>query len=234
MYMPSGLVSCIIPVFNGEKYVAETIESVIKQTYANIEIIVVNDGSIDNTLAELRPFRKQISLYIQPNLGQSAARNTGLKMAQGEYISFLDADDLWDSEKTQLQMDYLTANPSILACFAHVRNFWIPELQSEKEQLEREGLIKFIHPFSLCTFLAKRCVFEQVGDFKTELSYGEDSDLFARLKEANLATAVVPRCLAFRRLHESNITRNKPYFRKQDIFDQARVALLRRQAENSK
>ena len=231
--MSFGLVSCIVPVFNGEKYIAETIESILSQTYPNIEIIVINDGSTDNTLSVLNPFDKHLSLHSQSNLGQSAARNAGLKMAKGDYISFLDADDLWDPEKTQLQVDHLTANPSILACFAHVRNFWIPELQSEKEQLEREGLIKFIHPFSLCTFLAKRCVFEQLGNFKTELSYGEDSDLFTRLKEAQLPIDVIPRCLAFRRLHESNITRDKPYFRKQDIFEQARLALLRSQRENS-
>ena len=95
----SGLVSIIIPVYNSASFLAECLDSIINQTYSNIEIICINDGSTDNSLSIIKKYSqydKRIRFYTQKNGGQSAARNTGLKMAKGEFISFVDSDDIID------------------------------------------------------------------------------------------------------------------------------------------
>ena len=89
------LISVIIPVFNGEDFIQEAIQCVLDQKYPDMEILVIDDGSTDRTRARIDVYSDRVSYIHQPNGGPAAARNTGLKMAQGEIIAFLDADDLW-------------------------------------------------------------------------------------------------------------------------------------------
>jgi glycosyltransferase involved in cell wall biosynthesis len=96
------LVSAIIPVLNGEKYLAKAIESVLDQTYTSIEIIVVNDGSTDNSEEVARGF-KEIQYHLIPHGGPGAARNYGVSQSCGEFLGFLDQDDIWISHKTERQ-----------------------------------------------------------------------------------------------------------------------------------
>ena len=107
--MDQALVSVIIPVFNGEKYIRCAIDSVLEQDYKPIEIIVIDDGSSDATLEILRDLGNEISIYHQPNKGSAAARNLGIRMAKGSYIAFLDADDYWFPGKISAQMEALLA-----------------------------------------------------------------------------------------------------------------------------
>ena len=100
----SSLVSIIIPCYNSEKYVTETIQSALDQTYANCEIIVIDDGSTDGSLEVIKSFGDKIHWETGPNKGGCAARNQGLSLAKGNYIQFLDADDLLESRKIELQM----------------------------------------------------------------------------------------------------------------------------------
>lgn len=107
--MKEGLVSIITPVYNGEKYISETIESVIKQTYLDWEMIVVDDGSKDGSAAIVRRYAEKesrITLLQQPNGGSASARNNGIRYANGQYIALLDSDDLWDPDflKSQLAL----------------------------------------------------------------------------------------------------------------------------------
>ncbi len=107
--MKEGLVSIITPVYNGEKYISETIESVIKQTYLDWEMIVVDDGSKDGSAAIVRLYAEKesrITLLQQPNGGSASARNNGIRYANGQYIALLDSDDLWDPDflKSQLAL----------------------------------------------------------------------------------------------------------------------------------
>lgn len=109
--MESALVSVIIPTFNSEKFIADAIESVQKQTYKNWEIIIVDDASTDETVALINQItlsNSNITLYqLKKNSGTGVARNNALKYAKGRYIAFLDADDLWKPEKLQKQLDFL-------------------------------------------------------------------------------------------------------------------------------
>ena len=109
----SRLVSIIIPCYNAEKYIAETIQSVINQTYKNWELIVVNDGSTDNSPDIIKEFvanDNRIAFIDKPNSGVSDSRNKGLAKAKGAYIAFLDADDVWNFQYLEKQIENLQAN----------------------------------------------------------------------------------------------------------------------------
>lgn len=102
-----SLISVIIPVYNREKYVSEAIESVLKQTYQFLDIIVIDDGSTDKSAEIIKSFGSKIRYFYQENSGISSALNHGLKVAKGEFIAFLDSDDLWTENKLNLQIKVL-------------------------------------------------------------------------------------------------------------------------------
>lgn len=108
------LVSTIIPTYKGAGFILDALESALAQTYPRQEIIVVNDGSPDDTEALLAPYRDKIVYIKQENLGFAIARNVGILRATGEYIAFLDHDDIWHPEKLALQVAYLEQNPDVL------------------------------------------------------------------------------------------------------------------------
>ncbi len=121
------LVSVIVPLYNAEKYIEETMESILNQTYKNIEIVIVDDGSKDQSSSIVKNFKKkypeQIKYILQENQGVSVARNTGIENANGEYISFLDSDDLWHSTKIEKQMESMHKN-NMNACYCGYMNFY--------------------------------------------------------------------------------------------------------------
>mgnify|MGYP000571276628 CR=1 FL=1 len=105
-------ISAIIPLYNQKEFISQAVESLLKQSYKNVEIIVVNDGSTDNPFSELKKYREDILLINQDNKGLSAARNTGIKHAKGDYIQFLDADDFLHPDKLKLQLDFMMMKES--------------------------------------------------------------------------------------------------------------------------
>ena len=120
----NNTVSIITPVYNGEKYIAQTIESVLAQTYPDWEMLIIDDGSRDNSAAIARDYcarDSRISLYSQTNAGSAAARNNGIRRARGRYIALLDADDLWDSTFLASQLNFMKEKGALLVCSAHRR-----------------------------------------------------------------------------------------------------------------
>jgi len=117
------LVSIIIPTYNAEKYILDTVNSALSQTYKNIEIIIIDDGSTDDTLNLINSFRlEKVKIFTQENKGASVARNNGLKHASGKYIQFLDADDLINEVKIESQVKLLISNPEYI-CLCHTVHF---------------------------------------------------------------------------------------------------------------
>src|SRR6266852_6361254 len=112
------LVSVIIPAYNAERFIDETLESVFKQTHDHLELILVDDGSTDGTGAQVRAYGDRVRFIRQVNAGAGAARNRGLEVATGDYIAFLDADDLWRPEKLEVQLEIAARNPEsgLIAC----------------------------------------------------------------------------------------------------------------------
>src|SRR5262249_27723626 len=106
-------VSVIIPAYNTEKFLAETIRNVLDQTYGDYEVIVVDDGSSDGTLGVARSFEPRIKVLAQPNGGPASARNLAIRNSRGDYIAFLDSDDLWMTDKLEEQIAFLGRNPAV-------------------------------------------------------------------------------------------------------------------------
>jgi glycosyltransferase involved in cell wall biosynthesis len=203
-----GLVSCIVPVYNGERFVGECVESILRQSYGPIEVIVVDDGSHDGTLGTLRPFGDRVRIFQQENQGPSVARNRGVEESRGEYVAFLDADDLWVEDKIESQMDRFRARPELDLCSGHIKSFWIPELDHERIRVEDHPYHQERALLSPCTVLVKRRVFELLGGFDPELRNGEDTDWFMRMMKAGVEYETLPRLLVNRRQHSNNLTRH--------------------------
>jgi glycosyltransferase involved in cell wall biosynthesis len=114
--------SIILPVFNGEKFISETIQSILQQSFTNWELIVIDDGSTDKSAGIVKDFCKldnRIKLLQQTNKKQPAARNAGMKIAQGEWIAFIDADDLWLPAKLELQYQFINKNANVDVVFSN-------------------------------------------------------------------------------------------------------------------
>lgn len=203
MIEKDNLVSVIIPVYNGERYLAETIDSALAQTYRPIEVIVVDDGSTDGSADVAKRFVPSVQYCRQPNSGAGAARNQGVELAQGEFFAFLDADDLWVKDKLTRQMAAFEANPDVDIVFAHVKQFYSPELEeSIKKNIRMPAEI--IPGQIPSAIIVKRDAFFQVGLFETKWQVGEGVSWILRAKEQGLHMMMLPEILVMRRLHENN------------------------------
>jgi glycosyltransferase involved in cell wall biosynthesis len=227
------LVSCIVPVFNGERFVAETVESMLAQSYRPIEVIVVNDGSTDGTAAVLERFAERIRVVYQENAGQAAARNHGLQEASGEFIAFLDADDLWLPEKLERQMAHLAAHPDAALCTSMMVNFWEAELAEEAEQMRDTA---HAQPY-LATWqgiLARREVFDRVGALDTGVAFSDVREWLHRAKGMGVLVEHLDQVLVRRRIHANNLSRGRGEHDPALLLRLAERALARRRTADTK
>ncbi|MDJ0570887.1 MAG: glycosyltransferase [Pleurocapsa sp. MO_192.B19] len=209
------LISIVVPVYNGSKYIEAAIKSILNQTYSNYEIIVVDDGSTDDTRDKLKPYEDEICYLYQTNKGSASARNLGIKVAKGELIAFLDADDYWSMpEKLEKQVACFSENPN-LGC---VNTGWRIVNENNKH-------IKTVQPWhkapelNLETWLRRKCVrtsamifrrewLEKVGGFDEELRQSHDVDLILRLSLAGCQTMWLKEGTVCYRQHDENTTKN--------------------------
>jgi hypothetical protein len=194
------LVTVVIPTYNYAHFLIETLESALAQTYSNFEVIVVDDGSTDDTRKRLDPYRDRIRYIYQENQGLSAARNTGIRAARGDLIALLDSDDLWHPRKLEIQVDHMRGHPeSGLFVSDDVARFYgkstgsndiggkpkswavidgsLP-LKASPVSIEE---IVISPPFSSCGVLIRKECFETVGYFDTSLRSCEDRDMWIRI-----------------------------------------------------
>lgn len=198
-------VSVIIPVLNGGKFLAEAIESILTQTVRPFEILVVDDGSTDDTETVAKRFNRDIRYVYQDSSGVAAARNKGLELAQGEIIGFLDADDIWLKNKLEIQLELLQKHPEYEMVIGLLRR--VPFLKT-KEVLEQE-IITGEYVTSLGSLIIKKQVFDKVGKFDEEMTLGEDVDLFLRVLESGTKVWAHEDVVQICRRHTSNITLNE-------------------------
>ena len=202
----SKLVSVIIPVHNSERFLAESIESALGQSYSPIEIILVDDGSTDGSLQIARSY-DNIQILRQDHRGVSSARNTGSAKASGSFLAFLDSDDIWDREKISKQIHYMERHTDVGCVFCRFENFFDPET-SPPSWLNRSSFLKerFKDMMSLCTMLIRKEIFDRVGCFNTDLRSGEDIDWFIRAKDTGIVSKHIDETLVSRRLHDKNLS----------------------------
>jgi glycosyltransferase involved in cell wall biosynthesis len=207
-------ITVVIPAYNAMTYLPETLDSVLNQTFTNFEVLIINDGSTDHIAswaAEI--FDTRVKLISQENRGLPGARNTGITHAQGDYVAFLDADDLWELTKLEKQVDCLDSKPEIGLVYtwtllvdqqgkstgtvtaAHVEgNVWEKLLLGDVVGSGSSAMIR-------------RNCFETVGLFDTELSSIEDCDMWVRIA-AHYPLAVIKEVLVYYRQHPSNMSRD--------------------------
>ena len=201
----SDRVSAIVAVRDAEAYLAEAIESILAQTLATAEVIVVDDGSRDGTAAIAEGFGAPVECLQRPARGLPAALNAGLDRASGELVGFLDGDDVWTPRKLELQVAALGSDPAVDLVFGAVEQFHSPELsEAERRRIGnppglRRGRLRG-------AMLARMSAFERVGGFDERWSVGETVDWQARAAELGLRAEVMPEVVLRRRLHGSHMT----------------------------
>ena len=192
------LVSVVIPVFNGERFLREAVQSVLDQDYSPIEIIIVDDGSTDGTATVAASLPETVRYLHQTNQGPAAARNRGIEHAQGSLVAFADADDLWPAAKLGQQLPYLINDPKIDIVLGRIQQVRLSEAVGEPA-----------FSVNLGSAIIRKSVFERVGLFDETMRYSEDVDWFMRAREKGAAIATIDAVTLLYRQHEENMTRGK-------------------------
>jgi glycosyltransferase involved in cell wall biosynthesis len=229
----AGLVSVIIPTYNSAEYLEQSLQSVFSQTYSFVQVIVVDDGSTDDTRQVLAPYIREgkIQYCFQQNRGPAAARNLGIQQARGEFIGFLDADDLWLPEKLESQVVVLRKNPDIGMVYSDSEWFgeeWDRQCAASRKLREndrrkaeyfcRGDIYKTLlaHNFiPTMAVLVRHSVLKKTGPFLEQIngrrfSYGEDFELWLRVARACKVEFSLQKSVK-RRVHPGQLTSNKRY-----------------------
>ena len=205
-------VSVIIPAYNAGDRVCEAIESAAAQTYSDFEIIVVDDGSTDDTERKVKRFGGRVRYLRQENQGVSAARNFGIRASGGEYVAFLDADDLWNRDKLERQVPALESDARVgLVCSdwtLEVKGTVIPSVLSTRPAVRSGYLFREVvrNAFVLTsTVIVRRRYLEDVGGFDERFPTAEDQDLWLRISYHHLV-AFVPIALTTKRQQDNGLS----------------------------
>lgn len=215
----SPSVSIIVPAYNMESYIAEALRSIQAQTFADYECVIVDDGSEDATPARVESFLddKRFRLMKQPHSGVSAARNTALRVCSGDFIAFMDADDMWLPEMLAARLALFEKSPDAnlaITNFAWMRNGvpGPPRYDLFRRQCAGDPLAQLCSrmPFWICTMMFRRYVLEDIHGFDESLSCAEDYDLTLRAaQQVGLTVRGDNRVLAYRRFRPGSLARNR-------------------------
>mgnify|MGYP003577044890 CR=1 FL=1 len=193
--------SVVIPAYNAARYIAEAIGSVLVQIPGDAEVIVVDDGSSDDTAAVAARFGPAVRVIREAHAGIGATVNRAMREVRGELIASIDADDRWLSGKTKLQLAALDADPSLDAVFGYVRQFLSPDVIDAGRFAITDQPMPGLHRGSM---LIRREAWERVGSLDTELTLGEFIAWYARAVDAGLNMRVLPDVVYERRVHGGN------------------------------
>jgi len=192
-------VSCIIPVHNGAAFISQAIESVLCQHGAELQLLVIDDGSTDGS-GDIAATFPGVTVHSRPRGGVAAARNDGLNLATGEFIAFLDADDLWLPGKLAAQLGTIGDADYAITNVRHVKtgvDGRLPPDNGKADGEEKLGLL-------MQCILSRRTAFDRVGQFDTRTTTRADQDWFLRAEEAGLKRVTVDEVLTIRRIHGGN------------------------------
>lgn len=196
-------VTAAIPVRDGEAYLAEAIESVLAQSRRCDQVVVVDNGSSDRSAEIARGFAPAVEVVQEPRPGIGTARNAALRAARGDFIAFLDADDLWEPEKTALQLAAFETEPRLQLVFGHVRQFVSPDLS----EADAEALRPPAAPqpgLYISAMLARRTAIDAIGPWTEDVRVSDGLAFLLRAKELGLEQAMLSETVTRRRLHGAN------------------------------
>jgi len=214
--MKTPLISVIIPTYNRMQYICETIDSVLEQTYKNIEIIVVDDGSIDNTKDVLSRYGSKISYIYQNNAGPSAARNNGIKQSNGELLAFLDSDDIWLQQKLEKQLELIQQSPDIglVSCGSYdidssgniIGEPFIQRNYKSRELLVKALILRNVVGGGSFPLIRREC-FDKLGLFSEDIIICEDRDMWIRIAKRYEIKFIEEPLIKYR-IHETNLNKD--------------------------
>lgn len=220
----SAAVSVVIPVYNGERYLAQAIESALGQTHTPQQIIVVDDGSGDGSLEAAQTYAGAVECVSLPHAGAAVARNEGVSRATAAFVAFLDADDVWEPGKLERQLAAVEAVGAAIV-FTHVTEFRDPPAEGTCRLRSMPGLIP-------STAMIRKTAFERIGGFDPVWRVGEFIDWYMRATEGGVKSHVVPEMLVRRRVHGDN-TGIRERGQQQDYARLLKAALDRRRRAQS-
>lgn len=220
-------ISVIIPVYNGARYLGEAIESVLAQTHLPDEVMVVDDGSTDDSAGVAQSY--PVRLLRQANSGASVARNHGVEAASGDLLAFLDADDLWLPDKLAWQVETLRREPELDAVLGHMQQFHSPDVQTAAQDAApfwkaQAGL----HPDTL---LIHRAAFERIGPFDPAWQVAQGVEWFMRAEALGWRARMLPQVLARRRIHDHNMGIAHKELARAEYLRLLKLGLARRRAQ---
>jgi glycosyltransferase involved in cell wall biosynthesis len=224
-------VSCIVTAWNDERYLGDAIESILAQDYPDFEVLVVDDGSTDGTADVVLGFGHRVRYVYQSNAGCSAARNTGIRETAGEFIAFLDADDLWVPQKLQSQVAAFQSRADLDACFTYAQNFWIDELKDEEERFQDHRISKPLPAYAASTLMTRRSLFDRFGWFDIEQDYGQTVEWVIRVRSAGALVDHIPDVLTRRRIHDRNRSREQSGKARDDFLHMLKTHLDRQRSQ---
>jgi glycosyltransferase involved in cell wall biosynthesis len=200
----AGPVSVVVAVRDGERYLPETLDSILGQSVPPCEVVVVDDGSTDSTQAVLEPYAGRVRTVAQEPAGVAAALNRGVAVSAGELLAFLDADDVWPPTSLECRLARVLRSDRPEAVFGRIAQFVTPELGPAVARSFRFDP-EPVHAPMFQTMLIRRRAFDRVGPLATDYVIGANIDWVSRARAARMRTAQVEDVVALRRLHESNL-----------------------------
>lgn len=220
--MTGETISVVMSVWNGAAYLREAIDSILNQTYAPVELIVVDDGSTDRTSAIIKEYGDRLRLITQDNSGQAAGLVAGIAVATGQYLAFQDADDIWSLHKLARQHAAL-ADARLEAVFCLSEQFVSPELPDADAFQPRHAIM--VGEQASC-MLIRRPAFDRIGNFDPS-SKTTFIEWLGRAKQMALRYTVIDEVLHHRRLHASNFGRLFPEVRDKSLLSALRQQIVR-------
>lgn len=198
-----SMVSVVIPTYNRQDLIIEAIQSVLDQVYEDFELIVVDNASSDKTLERLQEIKDQrVKIFVEPRRGAAFARNTGIAHAQGQFLAFLDSDDLWLPEKLAVQMNEIQSLPHGSIVFSQYSEFF-----NDQKAVTRT-LSGGPHNLSVITMLIRTEDFRSLGSFDESLQVGEFLEWYARATNRGMNISKLDTVLSLRRIHPGNSVAN--------------------------
>jgi glycosyltransferase involved in cell wall biosynthesis len=197
------MISIIVPVHNGAKFIAEALQSIFNQTFKDYEIIVIDDGSTDETRQIVEKYRDSVAYFYQENAGAGVARNLGVEKTCGDFIAFLDADDYWTVDKLEKQYNYLLANNEVDAVFGYAEQ--ISQADWKTKDVTEKSPDKALASYLPSAMLIRRKSFYRAGFYPIEYQVGEVVEWYLKAQEAGLNMILLPDLVYWRRIHSDNL-----------------------------
>jgi len=236
MIINNPLVSVVIPSYNHEKYITESIESVVKQSYKNIELFVIDDGSKDNSPAIITELgeKHHFQYQLRQNKGHLPTVNELYAMCNGKYICCIASDDIWTLDKIEKQVKFMEENPQIAACYGNILNInehgeilpFYQQYFTKYNTYSFDDIVMGRQYIYALTEMIRKDVFEKVGPFD-EAYMLEDLNLWLKLTHSGYQVACLKYLMGFYRSHPNNMTKQRK------VMKQARLKLLK-QYKNEK